>query len=56
MIACVCGYRGAGISDGTSLVCPICRTPVAPAAPAPVAAAPSPAVAPPPPPAPPGGL
>jgi uncharacterized Zn finger protein (UPF0148 family) len=41
MISCVCGYRGAGIGDGSTMVCPICRTPVAatPAAPAPPAPA-----------------
>lgn len=33
MISCVCGYRGAGIGEGDSLVCPICRTPVAAVAP-----------------------
>ncbi|MFM8735325.1 MAG: hypothetical protein ACKOC8_09045 [Pirellulales bacterium] len=28
-IACSCGYRGPGITEGASLVCPICRAPAA---------------------------
>lgn len=28
-IACSCGYRGPGVIEGVSLVCPICRTPAA---------------------------
>jgi hypothetical protein len=28
-IACSCGYRGPGVTEGVSLVCPICRTPAA---------------------------
>ncbi|MCE9629304.1 MAG: hypothetical protein K8S94_01100 [Planctomycetia bacterium] len=28
-VACSCGYRGPGIADGLSVVCPICRTPAA---------------------------
>lgn len=57
MISCTCGYRGAGIADGATIVCPICRIPVATAPPAPAPAAPppqTPSFAPPP--APPGGL
>lgn len=49
MISCLCGYRGAGIADGASLVCPICRTPAAAAAQQPPASTPT--FAPPPPPA-----
>ena len=61
MITCTCGYRGAGIADGSTLVCPICRTPAAASSP-PAPAAPMPPVASPPAPmvpspsAPPSGL
>lgn len=44
-IACVCGYRGPSVTEGSRGVCPICRTPAAnaftpPVAPSPAAAAP----------------
>ena len=28
-IACSCGYRGPGVTEGVATVCPICRTPAA---------------------------
>ena len=28
-VACSCGYQGPGVQEGTTVVCPICRTPAA---------------------------